>query len=123
MRARQRVSVPIALAAAAAVTWIVSAAWGQENTRSLIPGMVRQTEIRIAPETTGRLASIAVTPGQHVKKGELLAVLDNPELAAALGEANAAAISARAERDRVYSGVRTEQVAIATQAVRTAEAN
>ena len=42
--------------------------------------MVRQTEIRIAPETTGRLASIAVQPGQHVRKGDLLAVLDNPEL-------------------------------------------
>jgi HlyD family secretion protein len=123
MRARPGGSVPIVLAAAAAVTWIVSAAWGQENAKSLIPGMVRQTEIRIAPETTGRLASIAVAPGQHVKKGELLAVLDNPELAAALGEANAAAISARAERDRVYSGVRAEQVAIATQAVHTAEAN
>jgi HlyD family secretion protein len=85
--------------------------------------MVRQTEIRIAPETTGRLATIAVIPGQHVRKGDLLAVLDNPELTAAVGEAKAAAASAKAERDRVYSGVRAEEVAIATQAVRTAQAN
>ncbi|ULJ75840.1 HlyD family secretion protein [Rhizobium gallicum] len=85
--------------------------------------MVRQTEIRIAPETTGRLASIAVAPGQHVHKGDLLAVLDNPELTAAVGEAKAAAASAKAERDRVYSGARAEEVAIATQAVQTAEAN
>jgi HlyD family secretion protein len=113
----------IVLAAAAAVALVVSAAFGQGKAKSFIPGMVRHTEIRIAPETTGRLASIAVVPGQHVRKGELLAVIDNPELAAALGEAKAAAISARAERDRVYSGVRAEEVAIATQAVHTAEAN
>ena len=35
----------------------------------------------------------------------------------------AAAISARAERDRVYSGVRAEEVAILADSMRTAEAN
>jgi HlyD family secretion protein len=88
-----------------------------------IAGMVRQTEIRIAPEITGRLASIDVRAGQAVRKGELLAVLSNPELAASLGEAKAAARSAKAERDDVYSGVRAEEVAILAQSVQTAEAN
>jgi HlyD family secretion protein len=88
-----------------------------------LSGMVRQTEIRIAPEISGRLVSIPVRVGQEVHKGDLLAVLDNPELAASLGEAKAAAISARAERDRVYSGVRAEEVAILADSVRTAEAN
>ncbi len=85
-------------------------------------GVVRQTEIRIAPEATGRLASIAVRAGQTVRKGDLLGVLDNPELAAALGEAKAALASARAERDHVYSGVRAEQVASLAESVSTAEA-
>ena len=85
--------------------------------------MVRQTEIRIAPEITGRLASIEVRAGQAVRKGDLLAVLSNPELAASLGEAKAAAKSAKAQRDDVYSGVRAEEVAILAQSVRTAEAN
>ncbi len=88
-----------------------------------ISGMVRQTEIRLAPETTGRLASIAVKPAQHVKKGDLVAVLSNPQLEASLAEARAAAASAHAERDRVYSGTRQEEVAIAAQAVSTAQAN
>ena len=35
-----------------------------------IAGMVRQTEIRIAPEITGRLAAIAVRAGQAVRKGD-----------------------------------------------------
>jgi HlyD family secretion protein len=88
-----------------------------------LSGMVRQTEIRIAPEISGRLVSIPVHVGQEVYKGDLLAVLDNPELAASLGEAKAAAISARAQRANVYSGVRAEEVAILADSVRTAEAN
>jgi multidrug resistance efflux pump len=85
--------------------------------------MVRQTEIRIAPEITGRLTSVAVRAGQAVRKGELLAQLDNPELAASLGEAKAAAASARAERANVYAGVRDEERAILARSVQTAEAN
>ncbi|MBI2736302.1 MAG: HlyD family efflux transporter periplasmic adaptor subunit [Rhodospirillales bacterium] len=88
-----------------------------------IAGMVRQTEIRIAPEVTGRLASIEVQAGQAVRKGDLLAVLSNPELAASLGEAEAAARSAKAERDRIHVGLRAEEVAILVQAADTAQAN
>ena len=58
-----------------------------------------------------------------MRKGELLAVLDNPELAASLGEAQAAARSAKAERDRVYAGPRAETVAVLAESVQTAEAN
>lgn len=88
-----------------------------------IAGMVRQTEIRLAPEITGRLASIDVRAGQAVRAGELLAVISNPELEASLGEAEAAARSAKAERDHVYAGVRAEEVDILAQAVERAEAN
>lgn len=88
-----------------------------------VPGMVRQTEVRIAPEITGRLQALPVKPGDRVRRGDVLAVIDNPELAAALGEARAAAASARAERARIYSGVRAEEVAICAEAVRTATAN
>jgi HlyD family secretion protein len=88
-----------------------------------LAGMVRQTEIRIAPEISGRLTSVAVRAGQAVRKGELLAQLDNPELAASLGEAKAAASSARAERANTYAGVRDEERAILARSVQTAEAN
>jgi HlyD family secretion protein len=88
-----------------------------------LAGMVRQTEIRIAPEISGRLTSVAVRAGQAVRKGALLAQLDNPELAASLAEAKAAAASARAERANVYAGVRDEERAILARSVQTAEAN
>jgi len=120
---RRGISVVLAAMAILAFVVVIVRAWREPQPRPPITGMVRQTELRIAPETTGRLASVAVHPGDHVHKGDLLAVIDNPDLTARLGEARAAAASARAERDRIYSGVRAEEVAIADEAVKTAQAN
>ena len=58
-------------------------------------GVVHETEIRIAPEISARLASIAVKPGVDARKGETLATLSSPEVAASLEEAKANAESAR----------------------------
>jgi HlyD family secretion protein len=116
------------LIAGAAVAVVVLAAavallWQHRAVPSRVAGLVRETEIRIAPEITGRLVSISVRAGQAVRKGELLAVLDNPELAASLGEAKAAAASARAERANIYAGVRAEEVSMLGEAAQMAEAN
>jgi HlyD family secretion protein len=88
-----------------------------------IIGMVRETELRISPDTTGRLQSLRVVVGQSVKKGEAVAVLSNPELAASVREAKAEARQTLADRDNVYAGVRREEQDIAGQNVRAAEAN
>jgi HlyD family secretion protein len=88
-----------------------------------IIGMVRETELRIAPDTTGRLQSLRVVAGQSVKKGDVLAVLSNPELEASVLEAKAAAHQTLADRDNVYAGVRTEERDISGQNVRRAQAN
>jgi len=121
-RRRKRLLAALAVAAAVAVAAVV-VLLPHHASAPPIAGMVRQTEIRIAPEISGRLVSIPVRAGQSVRKGELLAVLDNPDLTASLGEAKAAAASARAERDRIYSGVRAEEVAILAENMQTAEAN
>jgi HlyD family secretion protein len=68
------------------------------------------TEIRVAPEISGRLARFLVEPGQMVQSGQPVAVLGNPELWAAVGAARAQVDKARSDRDRVYAGVRDEQV-------------
>ncbi|MCW6507735.1 HlyD family secretion protein [Lichenifustis flavocetrariae] len=116
-------TVVLALLAVAGVSgaFIYGRRGGQETLPIL--GMVRQTEIRVAPEIGGRLASVAVAAGQHVKRGDVLAVIDNPDLTAALAETKAATASAAADRARTYSGTRPEQVSIAAEAVRTAQAN
>jgi len=87
-----------------------------------IAGVVRETEIHIAPEVTGRLTALLVKSGQPVHKGDLLATLDNPELAASVGEAKAAWAAAQADRDNVYAGVRAEEVAIMARSIETAKA-
>jgi multidrug resistance efflux pump len=121
-RPRKRLLAALAVIAVVAIAGVV-VFLPRHAAAPPLSGMVRQTEIRIAPEITGRLVSIPVRVGQEVHKGDLLAVLDNPELAASLGEAKAAAISARAQRADVYSGVRAEEVAILADSMRTAEAN
>jgi HlyD family secretion protein len=88
-----------------------------------ISGVVRETEMRIAAEKGGRLGSIEVAPGQRVHAGELLAVLESPELAASVEETRAAERQARADRDNVLAGVRKEQIDTAAQNLRIAEAN
>ena len=88
-----------------------------------ILGVVRETEIRIQSETTGRLELLAVAKGQEVHKGDLLAVVSAPELAASVEEAKAAAGKARADRNNVFVGVRKEEVDISAQNVDIAEAN
>jgi len=123
MRAPSRKAIIAAMAVLAVAAIAAIALLDRPRVGPPIAGMVRQTEIRIAPEITGRLASVAVKTGQSVRKGDLLATVDNPELAASLGEARAAWAAAKAERDRVYSGMRAEEVAILARSVHTAEAN
>jgi HlyD family secretion protein len=89
----------------------------------LITGMVRETEILIAPEISGRLATVYVRPGQQVKKGEVLAMLSIPELTASVLESKAALGKTRSDRDNVFAGVRKELVGISTENIRIAEAN
>lgn len=88
-----------------------------------LPGVVRETEVRISPEQGGRLAAIQVVAGQQVKRGDLLAVLSSPELAASVDEAKAAGLQARTDRDNVLAGVRKEEVDISAENVRIAESN
>jgi HlyD family secretion protein len=86
-------------------------------------GMVHTTEIKIAPEISGRLGRFAVTRGQSVRQGDDLVELVNPELSAALVLANAQLDQAQAARDRVYAGVREEQVGMLEREIETAKAN
>ena len=86
-------------------------------------GMVRATEIRIAPEVSGRLLALRVQRGDRVRAGDVMATLDNPELEAGLAEARAAVAEARAEREHVYAGLRREQVEILDDDIRKAESN
>jgi HlyD family secretion protein len=117
-RRRLLVAITVAVIAIAAYR-----AWTASASSAPLPGVVHETEIRIAPEVSGRLIAVKVKPGDHVKKGDVLAMLSTPELTASLLEAKADAASARADRANVFAGVRKEDVESAAQDVSIGEAN
>jgi HlyD family secretion protein len=76
-----------------------------------ISGVVRTTEVRIAPEVAGQLTVIKVHKGDTVHAGDVMAELSAIELAASVDQARAALDAATANRNNIYAGVRAEQVA------------
>jgi HlyD family secretion protein len=78
---------------------------------SPIVGIVRATEVRVAPEVGGQLATIKVQKGASVRAGDVVAELYADELIASVAQARAALAAAQANRDNVYAGVRAEEVA------------
>jgi HlyD family secretion protein len=81
------------------------------ETAEPIVGVVRTTEISIAPEVGGQLSAVKVERGAHVRAGDVVAELFAIDLTAAVGQARAELAAAKASRDNVYAGVRVEQVA------------
>jgi HlyD family secretion protein len=101
------------IAIAAAILAVVVGSYLLWRTEAVTPivGVVRTTEIRIAPEVGGQLATINVEPGARVRAGDAVAELSAIELTAAVAQARAQLAAAKASRDNVYAGVRAEQVA------------
>jgi HlyD family secretion protein len=74
-------------------------------------GVVRTTEVRVAPEVGGQLAAIKFRKGGRVRAGDVVAELSAIELTASVAQARAALAAATADRNNVYAGVRAEQIA------------
>ena len=119
----RRFLAPVAIVLAAGAGFLVYRAQSSAAPESPLIGAVRETELHIAPDITGRLQSVLVSAGQQVHKGEVLAVLSSPELTASVEQAGAAEGQARANRNNVFVGVRKEEIDISSDNVRTAEAN
>lgn len=104
----------VAAGAAAHALWPFEAA-------APIVGVVRTTEIRVAPEVGGQLTAISVHKGDHVRAGDVVATLSAIELSASVTQARAALAAASADRDNVYAGVRAEEVASLAAAIAKAK--
>jgi len=101
------IAVALIMVAAGAGGYLV---WRSEVAAPIV-GVVRTTEIRVAPEVGGQLATVKVHKGDHVRAGDVVAELSAIELTASVGQAQAALAAATANRNNVYAGVRAEQVA------------
>ena len=76
------------------------------------PGTVRpRQETRIESRVQGRIVDVLVRPGDVVKAGDRLVVLDSRELQVRLDQAKEAVLSAGARRDQAAQGVRSTQAA------------
>jgi len=106
-RHRRVVALGLLLAAAGTGGYFL---WRAEPAPQLA-GVVRATEIRVAPEVGGQLATIRVAKGARVRAGDVVAELSALELTASVAQARAALAAAVASRDNVYAGVRAEQIA------------
>jgi HlyD family secretion protein len=107
-RARRAIFAVVAIALVAGI--LISSQRRAAAADTAIIGVVRATEVRIEPEVTGQLASIAVEKGARVHAGDVVAKLSAVELTAQVDQAGAALASAIANRNNVYAGVRREQV-------------
>src|SRR5262245_9026857 len=94
--------------------------WRSEATAPIV-GVVRTTEVRVAPEVGGQLATIKVRKGERVRAGDVVAELSALELSASVDQARAALAAAVADRDHVYAGVRAEEVASLAAAIAKAK--
>src|SRR5215510_8040458 len=107
------------------VILIAAAAGGSALWRSQTPapilGVVRATEIRVAPEVGGQLAAIKVQKGDLVRAGDVVAELSALELSASVEQAHAALAAAAADRDHIYAGPRAEEVASLAAAIAKAK--
>src|SRR6201991_3886606 len=105
---RRAVAVAIVLALVAGVMIYFAP---RPASSTAIVGVVRPPESRLEPEVNGQLVSIEVKKGARVHKGDVLAKLSAVELTAQADQARAVLASATANRNNVYAGVRSEQVA------------
>ena len=95
--------------------------WRPEAASPII-GVVRITEIRMAPEVGGQLATIKVHKGDRVHAGDVVAALSALELTASVAQARAALDAATAARNNVYAGVRAEEIASLAAGIAKAKA-
>jgi HlyD family secretion protein len=91
--------------------------WWRSGATAQVAGVVRATEVRVAPEVGGQLAIIKVQKGAQVRTGDVVAELSALELTAAVAQAHATLDAATAERDHVYAGVRAEEIAVFAAAI------
>src|SRR5712691_4955281 len=106
-RHRRIIVLGLLLVAAGAGAYVL---WRPGQSAPVV-GVVRATEIRVAPEVGGQLAAIKVQKGARVRAGDVVAELSAVELTAAVAQARAALAAASASRDHVYAGVRDEEIA------------
>jgi HlyD family secretion protein len=78
-----------------------------------IQGMVDADSLNVAAKVTARLQSVSVEEGARVQAGQVLFVLDSPEVAAKERQADALVAAATAQAEKADNGARSQEIAMA----------
>lgn len=77
--------------------------WSIQPPPLIVQGEVEASRVDLAPRVSGRVRQLNIDVGDTATNGEVLVVLNSPQLEASLLSAKAALEVAKADRDRVYS--------------------
>ncbi|KHK91538.1 HlyD family efflux transporter periplasmic adaptor subunit [Novosphingobium malaysiense] len=122
MKKRLPALVVLAIAVVAVILWLLLRSHDNPNTLEL-HGNVDVRQISLAFDGSGRIETLKVEEGDHVEKGDLLAVLDTSTLALEARQAQAKVAADRQNVLRMENGTRPEEVRQARDRLAAAEAD
>ena len=117
---KRKAGILIALVLAIVVVIGLWLAW--RTPAEQLQGMADADTINVAAKITARLAELKVHEGDRVTAGQVLFVLDSPEVAAKEQQAQGALEAARAVADKADEGARSEDIRAAQANWKRAEA-
>ena len=89
--------------------------------RGRVEGATSQ-EIKLASRVVGRLKEVPVNDGDLIRKGQIVAVLENDDLLAQVEQARANVLRAQAALEKLQNGARPEERAASRAAMNEAQA-
>ena len=88
----------------------------------MVQGEVEATQVSVASKIFGRVDSLHFKEGDQVTKDAVLVSLHSPEIEAKMKQATAAKRAASAQKEKVDTGTRSEEIQAASSQWKTAEA-
>ncbi|QLG96742.1 efflux RND transporter periplasmic adaptor subunit (plasmid) [Pseudomonas yamanorum] len=111
------IALVLALLIVSSGLWLV---WREPSLQ--LQGLADADSIRVAAKIDARLQSLQVREGDQVEHGQLLFVLDSPELDARWQQANAQLAAAQAQEAKAEDGARVEEIQAAQAQYHQAQA-
>ncbi len=106
----------------AAIVTVVIIGLSLPECEEYIQGQVEASDYRVSCKVPSRVSQLRVVEGDRVRKGDTLAVMEAPDMAARLAQAEAARSAAEAVELKARNGSRQEQVQAAYEVWRQAVA-
>lgn len=111
MRQKANFLPAIIIMAGIIVLVVIGSLYAFNNEPDTIQGQADVTEYRVSSKVPGRILKYMVKEGDYVHAGDTLAIIEAPDVAAKLTQAQAAEDAAAAQNRKAEKGARQEQIA------------